>query len=140
MLKDVEKTVNDITAYILDFFEKNGKNCSAVLGISGGKDSCVTAALLARALGKDRVVGVMMPDGVQSDIADSKAVVDFLGIRNFTVNIGETLQYPVPTGISTLNGEHVTQSTEVYNLAGQHVKQPTQKGVYIYKGRKKVIK
>ena len=57
-----------------------------------------------------------------------------------TVNIGETLQYPVPTGISTLNGEHVTQSTEVYNLAGQHVKQPTQKGVYIYKGRKKVIK
>jgi hypothetical protein len=57
-----------------------------------------------------------------------------------TVNIGETLQYPVPTGISTLNGEHVTQSTKVYNLAGQHVKQPTQKGVYIYKGRKKVIK
>ncbi len=90
MLKDVEKTVNDITAYIIDFFEKNGKNCSAVLGISGGKDSCVTAALLARALGKDRVVGVMMPDGVQSDINDSKAVVEFLGIRNFTVNIGET--------------------------------------------------
>jgi len=90
MLKDVEKTVNDITAYITDFFEKNGKNCSAVLGISGGKDSCVTAALLATALGKDRVVGVMMPDGVQSDIDDSKAVVEFLGIRNYTVNIGET--------------------------------------------------
>ena len=72
-----------------DFFDKNGKGCSAVLGISGGKDSCITAALLARALGKERVVGVMMPDGIQPDISDSQAVVDFLGIRNFTVNIGE---------------------------------------------------
>ena len=72
-----------------DFFDKNGKGCSAVLGISGGKDSCITAALLARTLGKERVVGVMMPDGIQPDISDSQAVVDFLGIRNFTVNIGE---------------------------------------------------
>ncbi|MCR4793435.1 MAG: NAD(+) synthase [Lachnospiraceae bacterium] len=88
MLKNVEKTVNDITEWIRDFFEKNGPSCSAVLGISGGKDSSVTAALLARALGKERVVGVMMPDGVQPDIDDSKTLVDFLGIRHFTVNIG----------------------------------------------------
>lgn len=90
MLANVEKTVDEICEWVRDFFDKNGKNCSAVLGISGGKDSCITAALLARALGKERVVGVMMPDGVQPDISDSQAVVDFLGIRNFTVNIGES--------------------------------------------------
>ncbi|MBO7095858.1 MAG: NAD(+) synthase [Lachnospiraceae bacterium] len=89
MLTNVEKTVDEICEYVRDFFDKNGKGCSAVLGISGGKDSCITAALLARALGKERVVGVMMPDGVQPDISDSQAVVDFLGIRNLTVNIGE---------------------------------------------------
>ena len=89
MLTNIEKTVDEICEYVRDFFDKNGKGCSAVLGISGGKDSCITAALLARALGKERVVGVMMPDGVQPDISDSQAVVDFLGIRNLTVNIGE---------------------------------------------------
>ena len=64
MLQNVEKTVNELTGWIRDYFEKTARGCSAVLGISGGKDSSVTAALLARALGKDRVVGVMMPDGV----------------------------------------------------------------------------
>ena len=86
MLTNVEKTVNDITEWIKDYFEKNGKGCKAVLGISGGKDSCITAALLARALGKERVVGVLMPDGVQPE-----AVVEFLGIEHKVVNIGETV-------------------------------------------------
>ncbi len=88
MLKNVEKTVNELIQWIRDYFEKNGKGCTAVLGISGGKDSSVTAALLARALGRERVVGVMMPDGVQPDIPDSRQLVAFLGIRNHTVNIG----------------------------------------------------
>lgn len=91
MLTNVEKAVNDITEWIKDYFEKNGKGCKAVLGISGGKDSCITAALLARALGKERVVGVLMPDGVQPDISDSEAVVEFLGIEHKVVNIGETV-------------------------------------------------
>ncbi len=91
MLTNVEKTVNDITEWIRDYFEKNGKGCKAVLGISGGKDSSITAALLARALGKDRVVGVLMPDGIQPDISDSEAVVEFLGIEHKVVNIGETV-------------------------------------------------
>ena len=90
MLTNVERTVYEICEWVRDFFDKNGKGCSAVLGISGGKDSCITAALLARALGKERVVGVMMPDGIQPDISDSQAVVDFLGIRNYTVNIGDS--------------------------------------------------
>lgn len=92
MLANVEKTVDEICEWVRDFFEKNGKTCSAVLGISGGKDSCITAALLARALGKERVVGVMMPDGIQPDISDSQAVVDHLGIRYYTVNIGEAVK------------------------------------------------
>ena len=61
MLKNPEQTKNEIVQWIRDYFEKNGPKCDAVIGISGGKDSSVTAALLAEALGKDRVVGVMMP-------------------------------------------------------------------------------
>ena len=60
----------------------------AVLGISGGKDSTVTAALLARALGKENVYGVMLPDGEQKDIEDSKRVCEALGIRRRIINIG----------------------------------------------------
>ena len=67
------------------FKDKTGP---AVIGISGGKDSTVCAALLVEALGKERVIGVMMPNGVQSDIDDSHKVVDFLKIKSMTVNIG----------------------------------------------------
>ena len=59
-----------------------------VLGISGGKDSTVCAALCARALGRENVFGVMLPDGVQKDIGDSQAVCAALGIPHRTVNIG----------------------------------------------------
>ena len=55
-------------AWIRDWFEKNGPGCNAVLGISGGKDSSTVAALCVEALGKERVIGVLMPCGVQSDI------------------------------------------------------------------------
>lgn len=78
--------------WIRDFFEKNGKDCNAVVGISGGKDSSITAALCVEALGKDRVIGVLMPNGEQSDIDVSEKVVDFLGIRSFEVNIHEAVE------------------------------------------------
>ena len=87
MLKNPEKTKNEIVQWIREYFAANGPACDAVIGISGGKDSSITAALLAEALGKDRVVGVMMPNGVQSDISDSQEIVDLLGIKNVTVNI-----------------------------------------------------
>ena len=92
MLKDVEKTVNELIIWIQDYFEKNGKNCKAVLGVSGGKDSTVTAALLAKALGKDRVIGVMMPNGEQADIADSVQVCEVTGIQNLTINIKDATE------------------------------------------------
>ena len=59
-----------------------------VLGVSGGKDSSVCAALCARALGPENVYGVMLPDGEQKDISDSRRVCEALGIRRRTVNIG----------------------------------------------------
>ncbi len=84
---DAEKVKNDCVEWIRDFFEKNGSGCNAVVGISGGKDSSVTAALCVEALGRDRVIGVLMPCGEQSDIDCSQKLVDFLGIKSFTVNI-----------------------------------------------------
>ena len=81
-----------IVKWITDYFEENGKGCNAVIGISGGKDSSVCAALLVEALGKDRVIGVLMPQGTQHDIDVSKALVKHLGIRHLEVNIGETCE------------------------------------------------
>jgi NAD+ synthase len=78
-----EKCVN----WIRDFFEKNGPDCNAVVGISGGKDSSVVAALCVEALGKDRVIGVLMPCGQQADIDMSQLLVSHLGIKSYTVNV-----------------------------------------------------
>lgn len=80
----------EAVAFVKEYFEKNaGPETKAVIGISGGKDSAVVAALCCAALGKDRVVGVLMPNGVQKDISDSRRVCEFLGIKNITVNIEE---------------------------------------------------
>lgn len=84
---DAESKIEELITEIRDWFEENGPDTSAVLGISGGKDSTVTAALLARALGPDRVVGVLMPNGYQSDIKDSETVLNALGIRSVVINI-----------------------------------------------------
>lgn len=84
---DALETKNECVAWIRAFFEENGKDCNAVIGISGGKDSSTVAALCAEALGRDRVVGVLMPNGVQPDIDMAKALVSHLGIRHYTVNI-----------------------------------------------------
>lgn len=81
------KTKEALIVWIRAWFEKNGRDCNAVIGISGGKDSSVCAALCVQALGKDRVIGVLMPNGTQSDIADSRQLVEYLGIRSVTVNI-----------------------------------------------------
>ena len=83
----VEKVTADLIKWIQDWFEENGKGCNAVIGISGGKDSSIVAALCVEALGKDRVVGILMPNGEQCDIADSRQLVEHLGIRNYTSNI-----------------------------------------------------
>lgn len=74
-------------AWIKEFFAKNGPDCNAVVGISGGKDSSIVAALCVEALGKDRVIGVLMPCGVQADIGMAQKLVGHLGIKSYEVNV-----------------------------------------------------
>lgn len=88
---DAEKMKNSCVQWIRDFFDKNGKDCNAVVGISGGKDSSVAAALCVEALGKDRVVGVLMPQGEQHDIDKAFMLVNHLGIRHYVVNIKDAV-------------------------------------------------
>ena len=84
---DVNKTKNECVQWIRDFFEENGKDCNAVIGISGGKDSSVAAALCVEALGKDRVIGVLMPQGQQHDIDMAYLLVNHLGIKHYEINV-----------------------------------------------------
>lgn len=84
---DAEKVSSDIVSWIRQWFEENGRGCNAIVGISGGKDSSVAAALCVKALGKERVIGVLMPNGEQSDIDMSKLLVEHLGIRHYVINI-----------------------------------------------------
>ena len=88
---NAEKVKNDCVQWICDFFEKSGKGCNAVVGISGGKDSSIVAALCVEALGKDRVIGVLMPCGEQSDIDMAKLLVDTLQIKHYIINIKDAV-------------------------------------------------
>lgn len=84
---DVKKVTDACVLWIREFFENNGPGCNAVVGISGGKDSSIAAALCVEALGKDRVIGVLMPCGDQHDIDCAYALVDHLGIQRYEINI-----------------------------------------------------
>ena len=89
---DAERVKNECVQWIRDFFEESGPGCNAVVGISGGKDSSVVAALCVEALGKDRVIGVLMPNGEQADIDMAKLLVEHLGIRHYIVNIRDAVE------------------------------------------------
>ena len=89
---NAEKIKDQCVQWIRDFFEENGKGCNAVVGISGGKDSSIVAALCVEALGKDRVIGVLMPNGEQHDIDMAKLLVSHLGIKHYIVNIKEAVE------------------------------------------------
>jgi NAD+ synthase len=84
---DVKTVTENAIQWIKDWFEQNGKGCNAIVGISGGKDSSIVAALCVKALGKERVIGVLMPNGEQSDIDCSKQLVAHLGIPFHVCNI-----------------------------------------------------
>ena len=89
---DAGKVKDACVLWIRKFFQENGPDCSAVVGISGGKDSSTVAALCVEALGVDRVIGVLMPCGVQSDIDAAKKLVAHLGIRHYVVNIKDAVE------------------------------------------------
>ena len=75
-----------IVKWIQDWFKENGPDCKAVIGISGGKDSSIVAALCVEALGKDRVLGVCMPNTLGQD-GDSYKIIEHLGIGYVVVSI-----------------------------------------------------
>lgn len=102
---------NALIAWIREWFEKNGEGCNAVIGISGGKDSSVCAAVCVEALGKERVIGVLMPNGTQSDISDSRQLVEHLGIRNVTINVADAVN-AVHTQLQKV-GIAVSNQTEI---------------------------
>lgn len=88
---NAEKVKNECVQWIRDFFEENGKDCNAIVGISGGKDSSIVAALCTEALGKDRVIGVLMPCGTQHDIDMAELLVKHLDIKHYVVNINDAV-------------------------------------------------
>ena len=101
---DAVKVKDECVQWIRDFFKENGPDCNAVVGISGGKDSSIAAALCVEALGKDRVIGVLMPCGEQHDIDMAYMLVNHLGIKHYVVNIKdaiEGLKASMPLELST---------------------------------------
>ena len=90
--KDYHKITQDCILWIQQWFAENGPSSPAVIGISGGKDSSTVAALCVKALGEDRVFGVLMPDGIQKDIDVSHRVVEYLGIQNAVIDIHSTVE------------------------------------------------
>ena len=113
-----KEVTKELLIWLRDWFEKNGKGCNAILGISGGKDSSVAAALCVKALGKERVIGVMMPNGEQKDISDSIRVCNLLDIRNITINIKDTVDAEtrlLQEGAKALGKEELTNQT-IINL------------------------
>lgn len=108
---DISILVRELEDWIKDYFADNGPDCKAVIGISGGKDSSVAAALLTKTLGKDRVLGVLMPQGEQKDIKDSHDLVEHLDIDSIEVNIGHTCDGLITTIGNNFNRDLNSQVT-----------------------------
>ena len=110
---DVKDATTKCIAWIKKFFEENGKGCNAVVGISGGKDSSVTAALCVQALGKDKVIGVLMPNGDQADISASYLLCKHLGIKYYEINIKDMYE----TAIKEISSKMEVTNQTLINLA-----------------------
>ena len=125
---DAEFEITNIVDDIRHYFATNGsKDTKAIIGISGGKDSTIAVALLVRALGNDKVIGVLMPDGNQKDIEDARAVCEYLNIKNYTINIKFTTASFIedierntnllPNGAVYTNMPARVRMTTLYNIA-----------------------
>lgn len=117
---------NKCVEWIRSFFEENGKGCNAIVGISGGKDSSIVAALCVEALGRDRVIGVLMPNGTQHDIDMAELLVKHLDIKHYVVNIHdavEGLKNSLPFELSTQSATNLPpriRMTTLYAVAQSH--------------------
>ena len=126
---EVKKVHADLIQWIKDWFADKG-NAPAIIGISGGKDSTICAKLLTEALGKERVIGVLMPNGEQKDISDSYKVCEILGIKPNVVNIADAYNgltnqirsiaengKPFPTSLYTTNTPARLRMATLYGVA-----------------------
>lgn len=113
MLRKPAQVKEELIRWIRRYFEENGPQCSAVIGISGGKDSTIVAALCKEALGADRIVGVLMPNGVQADLDDAQEVVRHLGIPHIIVNIGDAYRVLSKTIVEAAGFKSIAKSCEL---------------------------
>lgn len=111
---DAKKVTAEAVKWIQDWFEENGRGCNAVVGISGGKDSSVVAALCVKALGSDRVYGILMPNGEQKDMGDSKKLVEHLQIPYYISNIEKAYNAVIES--MSQSGMEMSEQTRI-NLA-----------------------
>lgn len=123
---DALVTKNKCVEWIRKFFDENGKDCNAIVGISGGKDSSIVAALCVEALGKDRVIGVLMPCGKQHDIDMAELLVKHLDIKHYVVNIKDAvdaLKASMPFEMSNQSNVNLpprVRMTTLYAVAQSH--------------------
>lgn len=123
---DAKKVRQQCVHWIREFFRENGEGCNAIVGISGGKDSSVVAALCAEALGRERVIGVLMPCGVQQDIDMARLLVQHLGIRSYEINIRdavEAVKSAMPFALSTQSATNLPpriRMSVLYAVAQSH--------------------
>ena len=115
---DEKKITKELLIWLKNWFLENGKDCNAIIGISGGKDSTITAALCAKALGNKRVIGVLMPNGEQKDISDSKRVCELLDIQSITINIKDIVNDEIKVLLKAINelGKNELSNQTIINL------------------------
>lgn len=119
---DAKKEIENVVNWIREWFEKNGPRANAVIGLSGGKDSTIVAMLLVKALGRERVIGVLMPNGEQKDIQDSITVAEALGINYHIKNIADAYkgilsQFDDPSEDTKINIAPRLRMTMLYAIA-----------------------
>ena len=123
---NAQKVKDECVEWIRQFFEENGKGCNAVVGISGGKDSSIVAALCVEALGKERVIGVLMPNGEQADIDMAKLLVSHLNIKHYIINVKDAvdgLKNAMPFELSTQSVTNIpprVRMATLYAVAQSH--------------------
>lgn len=82
-----QKEKDNLIEWIKNYFKYNGNNSKAIIGISGGKDSSIVASLCTEALGKERVIGVIMPNETMHDIDYALELCEYLGIKYYIIPI-----------------------------------------------------
>lgn len=119
---DAAEVKNNIVLWIRDFFNKNSNNGNAVVGISGGKDSSIVASLCVEALGRDRVLGVLMPNSYtednKADMDVARKLVDHLGIHSIETNISPAI-HAVLDGIKYGLYDNVRQGVDTLSISNQ---------------------